>query len=253
MRIVAVSYINTLPFLYGIQNSGFLKNYELELAVPSVCAEKLINGESNVGLIPVAGLPFIKDYQIITDYCIGAEKSVSTVLLLSNEPVEQLSKIYLDSDSLTSVNLVKILAKNHWKINPIWESTKKASNIELKPNEGLVAIGDKTFDILDNYKYCYDLATEWHKLTALPFVFAVWIRKGKCDENSIENLNLSLKFGVENIEACIAKHADSIQISKQRALKYYKEDLSYFLDENKRKAITLFLNYLNDLISFSTE
>ena len=115
LRISAVSYLNSLPFVYGIKNSGFLKNIELSLDVPSVCADKLISGKADIGLVPVAAIPLIKNARIVSDFCIGADGKVQSVLLISRKPLQEIQKVYLDLESRTSVGLAKVLAKEYWK------------------------------------------------------------------------------------------------------------------------------------------
>ncbi len=80
IRISAVKYANTYPFMYGLVESGFEKKVILQTDHPADCASKLIGDKVDIGLIPVAALPLLKEYQIISDYCIGAEKNVRTVL-----------------------------------------------------------------------------------------------------------------------------------------------------------------------------
>ena len=81
LRISAVSYLNTLPFVNGIKNSGILKNYDLQLDIPSICARKFINKEVDVALVPVAALKNIKSYKLLNKYCIGSKGKVRTVIL----------------------------------------------------------------------------------------------------------------------------------------------------------------------------
>ena len=123
IRISAVKYANTYPFIYGITESGFDKKVMLEMDYPAQCAEKLISGKVDIGLIPIAVLPQIKEYHIITDYCLGAYGKVRTVLLLSNCPFTEIKTINLDYRSRSSVNLAKILAKNFWKKEFKWVNT----------------------------------------------------------------------------------------------------------------------------------
>ena len=59
LRISAVSYLNTFPFVYGLKQSGLLTNFDLSLDVPSMCAEKLKNGQADIALVPVGALPEI--------------------------------------------------------------------------------------------------------------------------------------------------------------------------------------------------
>jgi chorismate dehydratase len=115
VKISAVSYLNTLPFLYGIKNHPGLKNFIFEQDIPSMCAKKLITNKVDIALIPVAAIPQVKTPYFISNYCLGAVNKVRTVLLLSEVPLHEIKTVLLDYQSRTSVNLVKVLAKKHWK------------------------------------------------------------------------------------------------------------------------------------------
>ena len=57
IRISAVSYLNTIPFIYGLKQSELIDNIDLRLDYPSVCADKLINNEVDLALVPVVVIP----------------------------------------------------------------------------------------------------------------------------------------------------------------------------------------------------
>lgn len=154
LRISAVSYLNTLPFVNGIKNSGILKNYDLQLDIPSICARKFINKEVDVALVPVAALKNIKSYKLLNKYCIGSKGKVRTVILLSQVPLQSINTVHLDYHSLTSVNLVKVLARMHWKISPEWVNLDEITEANMTKLESLVAIGDKTFSLKTNSNLC---------------------------------------------------------------------------------------------------
>ena len=177
--ICIVNYLNTKPFLYGLEKSGLTKVIDLQKDIPSVCAEKLINGVVDIGLVPAAALPKLDNYQILTDYCIGAVGKVDSVKLFSNVPLNEIKNILLDYQSQTSVNLVQILCSEFWKINPLFINTTIGFENSIKDNDAAVIIGDRTFIIQNTYPFEYDLAQEWQKFTGLPFVFAVWASKKK--------------------------------------------------------------------------
>ena len=119
-RISCVSYLNSLPFIYGLKRSGFLEktNTLLSLDTPSVCAVKMLNGVVDAGLLPVALLPQVSDCNIISDWCIGARGPVGSVMLFSDVPLEKIKQITLDYQSRTSARLIRVLANELWKINP---------------------------------------------------------------------------------------------------------------------------------------
>lgn len=242
IRITAVSYYNTLPFIHGIQNSGILQDYVLNLKVPADCARDLLNDNADLALVPAGALPLFNEFKIAAKYCIGAVKEVKSVLLLAHQPIEQLKKIYLDTDSMTSVNLVKVLAREFWKVHPEWIKLEPGKS-EFAENEGVVLIGDKTFGICKKFSYCYDLAAEWIKFSGLPFVFALWISKVRLPEEFISQLNAAFRWGIYNIENCISTSLPD-SLSHEQILDYLKNDISYDFDDKKNQGMELFLSYL---------
>lgn len=243
IRITAISYYNTLPFIYGITHSGLLSDYKLNLEVPSVSARRIISNEAEIGLIPVGALPGISNYHIVSNLCIGADKDVKSVLLLANIDLKDLKTIYLDTDSLTSVNLVRILADKYWKIRPLWKSLSEM-NGKLSKEDGMVLIGDKTFGLSGQYPFCYDLAGEWIKFTGLPFVFAVWISRQPLPADFEKSFQAALTWGVEHREESIMM-AVNPHISGKELISYLKNDISYNMDEQKKKGMELFLKFLS--------
>jgi len=248
IRISAVRYANTYPFIYGMTVTGFDKKVTLTTDHPADCAAKLISGKADIGLIPVAALPGLKEYHIITDYCLGAYGKVRTVMLLSNCQFDEIQKINLDYRSKSSVNLVKILAKNLWKKEFRWINTTDNFDFENIPdNEGIVLIGDQCFEYENRFRFSIDLAEEWYKFTGLPFTFACWTANRQLPEEFISEFNSALKAGVSDIPAVVRMFGSSGIIKGDILQEYLTENISYFLNEDKREAIRLFLDYLTKL------
>ena len=86
IKVGAVSYLNTKPLLYGIKHHPVFQQMELIEDYPSHIAQLLIDDKIDLGLIPVAVIPALKEYHIITDYCIGANGAVASVCLFSQVP-----------------------------------------------------------------------------------------------------------------------------------------------------------------------
>ena len=55
-RIAAVSYLNTIPFIYGIGHEGNLRA-ELLLSPPAVCAKNFAEHKADIALVPAAAVP----------------------------------------------------------------------------------------------------------------------------------------------------------------------------------------------------
>ncbi len=84
----------------------------------------LLENEIDVGLVPVAIIPEMKEHHIISDYCIGCDGEVASVCLFSEAPLREIKKILLDYQSRTSVELLKLLLKEYWKLNVELEQTE---------------------------------------------------------------------------------------------------------------------------------
>jgi chorismate dehydratase len=248
IRISAVKYANTYPFMYGLAESGFDKKVILQTDHPADCAAKLISDKVDIGLIPVAALPLLKEYQIISDYCIGANKNVRTVLLLSNCPFEDIKTIYLDYRSRSSINLTKVLAKNSWKKEYKWVNTSKGFDfLNIGLDEGVVLIGDQCFEYENSFRNKVDLALEWEKYSGLPFVFACWTANKPIENDFLEEFNEALKLGVNNINAVVEKFGQTGVINGIVLKNYLEENIDYNFNEDKKKGLELFLELMAKL------
>jgi chorismate dehydratase len=71
IRVGAVSYLNTKPLVYGFEQGMMADSVDLKIDFPSKIASMLLEDEIDVGLVPVAIIPELKEYNIISDYCNG--------------------------------------------------------------------------------------------------------------------------------------------------------------------------------------
>jgi chorismate dehydratase len=248
IRISAVKYANTYPFIFGLIESGFDKKVILETDHPSDCAAKLINGKVDIGLIPVAILPQLKEYHIISDYCIGANGSVRTVLLLSNCHFDEIETIYLDYRSRSSIALSKVLAKNFWNREFRWMNTSKGFDFRnIGMNQAVVLIGDQCFEYEKSFKHKIDLASEWRDYSGLPFVFACWTANRILEKEFIAEFNQALNLGVSNIEKVAIKFGKTGAITGEILQKYLTENIDFDFNEQKKKGLELFLDLMRKL------
>jgi chorismate dehydratase len=248
IRISAVRYANTYPFIYGLYEDGLDRKAIIETDHPSDCAAKLIADRVDIGLIPVAAIPLLKESHIVGDYCIGANQKVRTVQLMSNTEFRNIDTVYLDYRSRTSVNLVKVLAKNKWKKEFRWVSTDRWFDfVGIKPNEGVVLIGDQCFEFENCFSYRYDLAEEWIEFTDLPFVFACWTSNKILDSGFVRDFNNALEKGVKNIDLVVEKYGNTGSIRGEELKKYLTENIDFRFNEDKKKGLDLFLTLLKKI------
>ncbi len=238
-----VSFLNTLPFRYAFSQCNDLSEVlEISEDIPSVCAEKLLKNEVDIGLIPVAVLPYLSDYYIISDYCIGAKQAVDSVFLFSHQPVEDLKTVYLDFRSRTSVQLVQILSKNHWNVSPEFIHAKPGYESEIKGSVGGVVIGDKALAMFNDFSYRYDLAKAWYDYTGDEFVFAAWVSCRPLPEDFVKKFNDLLTFGIKNLNKAIdiyGKNYPDLPVEH-----YLKKRIDYWWTDSKKRSLQMFLKQI---------
>jgi chorismate dehydratase len=244
IRISAVSYTNTKPFIYGIQHTPVINQIDLSLDIPSDCAQKLIDDKVDIGLIPVAAALNLPEWHIVSDYCIGANGPVNSVFIFSNCDIHEVKTIQLDPESRSSNNLGRVLLKNFWKIEPKLVVNAPDYAQSTDQHTAFVQIGDRTFGKKQQYKYVYDLAEEWKKMTGLPFVFAAWISNKPIPHEFTEEFNKGLKFGLDHRPELLKElpKRDDFDIED-----YLMHKLDFNLTEDKKKALYLFLDYIKAL------
>lgn len=241
IKIGAVSYLNTKPLIYGFENGMMKEETEFIFDFPSNIAQQLLTNQIDVGLVPVAVLPTMKEYHLISDYCIGCDGAVASVCLFSDVPLQNIEKILLDYQSRTSVALLKILLKEHWKIAPELISAEKGFEQNIGGTTAGLVIGDRAFKQIPISKYHYDLGLAWKEMTGLPFVFATWVSNKKLSPDFIENFNAATQLGMLHLQEI----AQANPFAWFDMLEYYTNFISYKFDDRKREALNKFLNFLS--------
>src|SRR5882757_10147183 len=179
LRISAISYLNTAPlmwdFEHGESREQLKEQFEVTYTIPSACAEALRTGAADIGIIPVAAYATIPGLVILPGVAIASLNAVRSILLVSRKPLDQVKTVALDTSSMTSVALCKILFAK-WLGGPReYRSMAPDLEIMLASCDAALLIGDPALLI---QRACYatvvDLAEEWRKHTGKPFVFAFW-------------------------------------------------------------------------------
>ena len=237
VRIGAVSYLNSKPLIYGLENGMMKDQVELIIDYPSNIANALLNDSIDIGLVPVAIIPEMKEHYIITDYCISCDGAVETVCLFSDVPIQEIKTVLLDYQSRTSILLAQFLLKEYWKTTPVLKKAEVDFIQQIKGTTAAVIIGDRTYHQRKVSKYCYDLGLAWKLYTGLPFVFAAWISNKPMNKQLIEEFNAANEYGLQNLDAVVEKYkTEEIDLKK-----YYTEFIQYRLNESKREGLKKFL------------
>lgn len=244
IRVGAVSYLNTKPLLYGIERSECRNEMELILDYPAKIAQMLVDDEIDMGLVPVAVIPRLKEAYINTDYCIGADGNVASVCLFSETPIESVKTVILDYQSRTSAALTRILLKNYWKLSPeIINGGSEDYRTLIKEDTAGLVIGDRSLEQRKISTYVYDLADAWKAYTGLPFVFAAWISNKPIDPEFIARFDAANGVGMNHIDEIVAMYPFPVFDLKA----YYTKHIDYWLDDRKRAGLKAFLAELKEL------
>ncbi len=228
-----VSYTNALPFLHGLNNYKFNTKLNVNITPPHLIANQLINNTIDIGLVPVAIIPQLSYYKIITPYGICCDGAVQSVQLFSNKKISEIKTIAIDNESNTSNRLCKILVSHYWKM-----SCHFVESGDLTA-DAYIIIGDRALAAIGKYNYQFDLGEAWKKFTGNPFVFAAWICNKPIDDNLTQELTQCFSFGINSISSIISNELKNDLLLSDYLQKY----IQYKLPKNYNNIIEQFLYF----------
>ena len=239
----AVSYLNTRPLVFGIDQGLGADRIELSYDVPSVLARRMAAGELDLALLPVIELARIPDLVVVPGLAIGSFGDCRSVLLVSKTPLSEVRSVALDPESSTSNALAAVLFEEVWGRKPSLVAGPRDLSSALAAHDAAVRIGDKAlFEAAPAGTFTHDLGGAWTARTTLPFVFAVWAaRPGVVDRDVYEILHASRRAG----SAVLAAIADDYTWGGRQhpaiALPYLRDAMRYRLGDPEASAMRLFL------------
>jgi len=240
LQVGAVSYLNTRPLIYGLQQR--LEGIgNLSLNLPSRLAEDLAAGKLDVALIPSveyfrgAG----RGYRVISDAAIACRGPVWSVRLLSRVPIEQIRTLALDVGSRTSAALVQVLLRRAHGISPQTVPLALEQLPESVDADAVLLIGDRAMHPPEGiYHEIIDLGQWWNRLTGLPFVFAMWVARPGVDVQPLEGILQQCRDdGLQHAEAIARDEAGPHGLTISDLQRYFTEHLQFFLGADERAAL----------------
>jgi len=242
LRLGAVSYLNTKPLVYGLD--AIPDQFEVRFDVPAKCATLLHEGQVDLGLIPaIEFLRGAEDYWIVPGVAIASEGEVASVAVFSTKPIDQVESMALDLSSRTSVALTRILCVKRWDIAPQFTPAEPDVQAMLARADAALVIGDPALAIdaaaLGLHKI--DLGGEWHALTGLPFVYAMWTgREGAASAAQCSALRQARDQGEANLTRIATQVGEGDAGRSDRALRYLRDNLKYGLGEREAAGLRRF-------------
>jgi len=248
LKISAISYLNTAPLMWDFEHNeaGAGLDFDISYTIPSACAEALRAGTADVGIIPAAAYATIPDLVILSDVAIAARRAVQSILFVSKLPgvhmskdqwSTQVRKVALDTSSLTSVALAKILFAK-W-MGGARDYKPMAPNLDamLDACDAALLIGDPALQVDRTRYFTLDLAEEWKLRTGKSFVFAFWaIRKQALagrDGTAIAHIfKQSRDHGLspKNLEMIVQEWAPRLGLTVEAIRVYLTQNVHYYLD-----------------------
>jgi len=250
--IAASSYLNAAPlcysFIYGRQRDRctFLSD-----AAPARCSGLLAEGRADAALIPVIEYQRIHDLRVAPGACVASRRKVRSVLLASRVPIEEIRRVALDASSRTSAALIQIILTRFYGMSASYQSAEPKLEQMLESNDAALIIGDPAMLIDRSALHVYDLAEEWQKHTALPFVFAFWAVRSDSrtwpGENSPDNIRID--FLEAKVEGTVHArelaniYSQRLGLSSEDLFSYLTENISYDLDGKSLEGLKLYYRY----------
>ncbi len=264
LRISIVQYLNTAPLVRGFTHGPSRGKHELSFTVPSQCAEALRSGEADIAIIPAIEYQRIDNLVLLPNLSISSKRSVRSLMLISRKPMRQVKRIALDRSSRSTQALTRILCQEHWGIVPEFFEAEPDLNTMLQSADAALLIGDPAlrvaFAIESMAKrhesgslmcsghdaglpdacelHVVDVVEEWHALTKLPAVLAVWAaRADVVTPEVVQDFHESLAFGLLHIDTISKEAAQEMSLTPAKLRRYLTENIDYTLDEENLRGL----------------
>lgn len=260
LRISAISYLNTAPLMWDFEHSDMGRQFEISYTLPSACARALAEGTADIGIIPAAAYTQIPGLLILPDVAIASRRAVRSILLVSKMPIERARTVALDTSSMTSVALAKVLfakwlggARAHVPMPP------DLDRMLAECDAGLL-IGDPALQVDRSRYQTVDLAEEWIRFTGKPFVFAFWAVREAALAESDSTLDLAKIFrdsrdhGLEpdSISHIVRDWGPRLGMPEPGVRAYLTENIHYGLEPACIEGLQLFYRYTSEIGALPT-
>ncbi|MGB8673855.1 MAG: menaquinone biosynthesis protein [Candidatus Acidiferrales bacterium] len=269
LRISIVEYLNTAPLVWGFTDGPLAGKYDLSFTVPSQCAESLRRRDVDVAIIPAIEYQRIDNVVALPGMAIAAKGEVRSLLVISKKPIEMARRIALDSSSRSTAALVRLLAAQHWKIQPEFVEAAPEPSEMLKQADAALVIGDPALRIALKTEalagkspsgeqccqgdpddmpvpgfetlFVYDVAHQWREMTGKPSVLAIWAaHRGVISPEIAADFEASRQYGLERIREISEAASIKLDLPPLALERYLTENIHFGLEEEYLAGLNLF-------------
>src|ERR1700722_18777297 len=251
LRISAISYLNTAPLMWDFEHAEAARDFDISYTLPSACARDLRAGTADIGIIPAAAYPQVPGLMLLPGIAIASRRPVRSILLVSKLPVDKIRTVALDTSSMTSVALTKILFEKWLGGGRTFTAMAPDLNQMLAEHDAGLLIGDPALQVDRARYHTLDLAEEWIRHTGKPFVFAFWAVRSPALLEAAPSLDLPAVFqnsrdhGLESssIGQVAREWGPRLSLSESDIKSYLTHNIHYRLDAGCLEGLQLFYRY----------
>lgn len=262
LRACAVSFLNAWPLVQPLVGELLPREriprgasgdplFDVSLVLPSECARRLERGDCDLALLPVAAVAAHPEWEVVPEVGIGCRGPVQTVVLISDVPLEQIERVWLDAASRTSVVLVQLLLAGRG-VRPIFEhAPHREGAARVRGRDAALVIGDAAFTLHGRFAHLYDLGDLWFQQTGLPFVFAFWAaRPGVLTPEHVDALQQARDYGLKHAEELARTYREQLLrsgaparevLAENAYANYLRRSIRYNLRTKEREGLVEFL------------
>jgi chorismate dehydratase len=255
LRIAAISYLNTAPLMWDFEHGHAGREFDISYTLPSASARALQAGTADIGIIPAAAYAQVPGLIVLPGVAIASRRPVRSILLVSKVPVEKIRTVALDTSSMTSAALIKVLFEKWLGGGRTFNSMAPDIDEMLADHDAGLVIGDPALQIDRSRYLTLDLAEEWIRYTGKPFVFAFWAVRRDALREVAPSQDLAAVFqqsrdhGLEprSLDHIAREWAPRLGIGEAEVRSYLTENIYYQLDAPCLEGLQLFYRYAAEI------
>jgi chorismate dehydratase len=268
VRVAAIDFLNPAPLMWDFEhpprNAALAQRYSIHYTQPSLCADELLAGRADLGLIPIASLtPALAIVPGCTIASLDRVRSIQLIVKLRRQAdstdsvLAAVRTIAADTASRSSLAYAQILFRKFLGTDPAFLPAPADPIAMLTQTDAALLIGDPALLALEAREQIeaaagpclwIDLAHEWRSRTGLPWVAAVWAVRPEAlttlkPTQLIEDLQHSRNHGLAHIDSLVEEWTPRIALPSATIHDYLTRNIHYTLSPDCIETIDLFRRY----------
>jgi chorismate dehydratase len=273
LRVAAIDFLNPAPLMWDFEhppcNSALADRYDVHYTHPASCADELLSGRADLGLIPIASLtPSLAIVPGCTIASLDRVRSIQLIVKLNRASHREtpirfdnilaaVRTIAADTASRSSLAYAQILFRKFLDTEPQFIPTPADPIPMLDRADAALLIGDPALLALEAIEHIeahagpclwVDLAREWRNRTGLPWVAAVWAARPEAltsvtPAQLTTDLQHSRDNGLAHIDSLVEEWTPRIAVPPATIRRYLTSNIHYSLTAECIATIEVFRRY----------